>query len=101
MKLNADLVFGALRERYTVAMTGPKTTELTISRPELYLDNEREFLSDHLYLATVDHLPLHPRLQENVVIIVIGESAKLSYYREKSCLMVIREKADLLMLSKD
>lgn len=100
MKLNADLVFGALKERYTVAMTGPKTTELTISRPELYLDNEREFLSDHLYLATVDHLPLHPRLQENVVIIVIGESAKLSYYREKSCLMVIREKADFFGVHK-
>lgn len=94
MKLNADIVFEALKQRYPVRMMGAKTTDMTISRPELYLDNEVEFLSNHLYLATVDHLPLHPRLQNNVVIVVIGEGAKLSHYREKCCLMVIREKAD-------
>lgn len=100
MKLNADLVFRALEERYPISMTGPKTAELKISGPELYLDNETEFLSNHLYLATVDHLPIHPHLHRNVVIIVIGESAKLSYYREKSCLMVIREKADFFGVHK-
>ena len=62
MKLNADIVFEELKKKYTVRMTGPRTPDLTISRPELYLDNEVEFLSNHLYLATVDHLPLHPKL---------------------------------------
>lgn len=100
MKLNADIVYGALKEYYPVRMMGPKTTEMTISRPELYLDNEVEFLSDHLYLATVDHLPLHPKLQRNVVIVVIGEGAKLSHYREKCCLMVIREKADFFGVNR-
>lgn len=100
MKLNADIVFGALKERYPVRMMGQRTTEMTISRPELYLDNEVEFLSDHLYLATVDHLPIHPRLQKNVVIVVIGEGAKLSHYREKCCLLVIREKADFFAVNK-
>ena len=100
MKLNADIVFGALTQRYPVRMMGTRTTEMTISRPELYLDNEVEFLSDHLYLATVDHLPLHPRLQNNVVIVVIGEGAKLSHYREKCCLIVIKEKADFFGVNK-
>ena len=100
MKLNADIVFGALKQRYPVRMTGARTTDMTISRPELYLDNEVEFLSDHLYLATVDHLPLHPRLQKNVVIVVIGEGAKLSHYREKCCLIVIKEKADFFGVNK-
>ena len=40
MKLNADIVFGALKQRYPVRMMGTKTTDMTISRPELYLDNE-------------------------------------------------------------
>lgn len=100
MKLNADIVYSALKERYPVKMTGPKTTEMTISRPELYLDNEVEFLSDHLYLATVDHLPLHPKLRKNVVIVVIGDGAKLAHYREKCCLIIIREKADFFGVNK-
>lgn len=94
MQLNADIVYSALREQYPVKMMGPKTTEMTISRPELYLDNEEEFLSDHLYLATVDHLPLHPKIQKNVVVVVIGEGARLSHYRENCCLIVIRDKVD-------
>lgn len=100
MKLNADIVYAALRERYTVRMTGPKTKELTLSRPELYLDNQVEFLSDHLYLATVDHLPLRPRLQKNAVIIVIGDGAKLAHYRNACCLIVIRDKVDFFAVNK-
>ena len=100
MKLNADIVFGALKERYPIRMMGPKTTEMTISRPELYLDNEVEFLSDHLYLATVDHLPLHPKIHKNVVIVVIGDGAKLSHYREKCCLMIIRDKVDFFAVNR-
>lgn len=100
MKLNADIVFGALKERYPVRMMGPKTTAMTISRPELYLDNETEFLSDRLYLATVDHLPLHPKIHKNVVIVVIGDGAKLSHYREKCCLIVIRDKVDFFAVNR-
>jgi len=100
MKLNADIVYSALKERYPVKITGPRTPEMRISRPELYLDNEVEFLSNHLYLATVDHLPLHPRLGRNVVIVVIGEGAKLAHYREKCCLIIIREKADFFTVNQ-
>ena len=100
MKLNADIVYSALKERYPVQMAGPHTTEMRISRPELYLDNEVEFLTDHLYLATVDHLPLHPRIQRNIVIVVIGEGAKLAHYREKCCLIIIREKADFFAVNR-
>ncbi|MGI6056149.1 MAG: PucR family transcriptional regulator [Bilifractor sp.] len=100
MKLNADIVYSALKERYSVRMIGPKTTQLTISRPELYLDNELTFLTNHLYLATIDHLPLHPKLQKNVVIVVIGDGARLSHYQEKCCLLIIREKADFFSVNQ-
>jgi len=100
MKLNADIVYAALKEQYPVRMTGPKTTAMTISRPELYLDHERSFLADHLYLATVDHLPLHPILQQNVVIVVIGEGARLSHYRDKCCLLILKEKEDFFEVNR-
>ena len=100
MKLNADIVFNALKEQYPVKMLGPKTARMTIPRPELYLDNEYIFLADHLYLATVDHLPLHPNLQNNVVIVVIGDGAKLAHYREKCCLIILREKEDFFAVNR-
>ena len=40
MKLNADIVYEGLKKKYPVTMSGPKSTQLTISRPELYLDND-------------------------------------------------------------
>ena len=100
MELNADIVFEELKKHYSVKMTGPRTQELTIRRPELYLDNEVEFLSNHLYLATVDHLPLHPKLHSNIVIVVIGEGARLSRYRDNCCLIQIREKADYFHVNR-
>ena len=100
MKLNADIVYAGLKANYPIIMTGPKTTQLTISRPELYLDNEVTFYSDHLYLATVDHLPLRPQIQKNAVIVVIGEGAKLVHYRNQCCLIVIQGKADFFEVNR-
>lgn len=100
MKLNADIVYSALKEKYRVNIMGQRATEMTISRPELYLDNEVEFLRDHLYLATIDHLPLHPKIQKNVVIVVIGDGAKLIHYREKCCLITINNHADFFEVNR-
>lgn len=100
MKLNADIVYEGLKKKYPVTMSGPKSTQLTISRPELYLDNEVAFYADHLYLATVDHLPVHPQLQKNAVIVVIGEGAKLFHYREQCCLIVIQKDADFFEVNR-
>lgn len=100
MKLNADLVCSVLAERYAVRMMGPRTLEMNLSRPEIYLDNETEFLADHLYIATVEHLPLHPKLGRNTVIVVIGDGVQLSHYREQCCLIVIREKADFFAVNR-
>ena len=68
MMLNADIVFAGLKASYPVTMTGPKSTQMTIPRPELYLDNEVTFYADHLYLATIDHLPVRPQIQKNAEI---------------------------------
>lgn len=100
MKLSADIVYSELKKQYPVIMTGPKTMDMTISRPELYLDNMVDFLTDHLYLATIEHLPLHPRIQKNVVIVVIGDGAKLVHYRENCCLLIIREGANFFEVNQ-
>ena len=83
MRLNADLVGAGLRRSYNVDIYGPRTKELRISRPEFYMDGSDAFLADHLYLATVEHLPLRPKIGKNSVLVCIGDAAKLSYYKER------------------
>ena len=100
MRLNADLVCAGLRRSYNVSIHGPRTKELRISRPEFYMDGSDAFLSDHLYLATVEHLPLRPKIGKNSVLVCIGDAAKLSYYKDRCCVMVIHNKADFFSVHK-
>lgn len=94
LKLSADLVYAALKEQYPVKMMGKGSREMTLARPELYLDNSAEFLSDHLYLAAADQLPPLPRPEPGAVLVVIGEGSRLAGFRDRCCLIVIRGKAD-------
>jgi hypothetical protein len=94
MKLNANILYERLEELFTVEMFGPKTDKLALLRPELYMDDNLELLSDHLYLATADRLSAHPRIQKNAVLVCIGTSTFLSQYKERCCVIVIKEKRE-------
>ena len=94
MKLNADILFSELKNRYNVEMSGPKSEELRLGRPEFYREEESDFLSDHLYLATVEHLPQRPRIRENAVLVVIGDGFVLNHYRDRMTVLLIRNRAD-------
>lgn len=100
MKLNADLVCAGLERSYSIDIFGPRSKELRISRPEFYMDGSDMLMEDHLYLATVEHLPLRPKIGKNVVLVCVGDAAKLSYYKERCCVMVIRNKADFFSVHK-
>lgn len=92
MKLNADIIFQRLSQSYPVELYGSKNPKLLLSRPELYMDNELDFLSDHLYVATVEHLPRRPHLEKNVSLVCIGDSARLTYYKEHATVLLIPAK---------
>ena len=100
MKLNAELICAGLRRTYNVEMHGPRTKDLRISRPEFYMDGSDVLADDCLYLATVEHLPLRPRIGRNVVLVCVGDAAKLSYYKDRCCVMVVRNKADFFSVHK-
>ena len=94
MKLSADIIYEGLREKYNVTVCGPRSTELVLNRPQFYMEDEDVFLSDHLYLATVEHLPRRPVIQKNAVLVCIGDNLRMKYYSERLCLVTIRNKAD-------
>lgn len=94
MKLNADIIYHELKKNYRAEIFGKRSSALVLPRPEFYMEDERTFLSDHLYLATADHLPARPAIREGAVLVCIGEHINLKNYRNRLCLIVIRNKAD-------
>ncbi|MCL1895540.1 MAG: helix-turn-helix domain-containing protein [Clostridiales bacterium] len=94
MKLNADILYMNLKETYAADISGPKTDGLTLSRPEFYMDSGSDFLPGSLYIAAEDHLPRRPGIKRDVVLVCIGDSARLSYYKERCCVITIKEERD-------
>lgn len=101
MKLNADIIYKHLAQKYNVLSGGPGTSTLSLNRPEFFMGDSPVFRSDHLYLATVEHLPRRPVIEKNAVLVCIGENVSLKYYREHLRLITIRNKADFFRVYHD
>ena len=100
MKLNADIIYEYLKKEYPVEMYGSPTKRLLLGKAELYIDNTMHFKADHVYLATVEHLPQRPTIEKNVVLICIGENARLNYYKEHATVILIKKKQDFFRVYK-
>ena len=94
MKLNAEILSERLSEYYSTELYGKGDDALTLSAPELYMDNNDRFLENHVYLATVEHLPYRPAIEKNVVVVCIGDGSVLRYYKEHATVILIRKKHD-------
>lgn len=100
MKLNADIICIGLKNRYNAQLSGPKTNEMTLSRPEVWQDSSGSFRTGHLYLASADHLPLRPHIQKGAVLVCIGESIHLNYLKSRLCLITLERSSDFFEVLK-
>ena len=98
MKLNADIVYDGLHERFPMEMYGPRVTELRLERPVFFSGDGNEFLTDHLYIARAERLPRRPVIAKGVVIICAGDGVHLGYYREQCCLIRLKDDTDIFAL---
>ena len=98
MKLNAGIIYNNLKKEYRAEIVGPRSEDLALSRPQFYMEEDDSFLSDHLYLATVEHLPKRSHIQKNSVLVCIGENLNLNYYRERMCLIIVKDRVDFFKL---
>lgn len=94
MKLSGEIIFQNLKKSYKTEIDGTGREAAVLMRPEFYMENSEDFLSGHLYLATAEHLPRRPRIEKNCALICIGENMNIKYYRERLCLITIRNRAD-------
>ena len=94
MRLNTSVLYERLKQKYPVIMYGKSSSEKILHAPELYMDNTLAFREGHVYLATVEHLPQRPLIEKHVVLICIGEGARLTYYKEHAVVLLIKKKTD-------
>lgn len=101
MKLNAYLIQERMKAKYPVALYGRPSKDLSLLAPELYVDGTMHLYANHVYLATVDHLPQRPTIEKNVVLVCIGESSRLNYYKEHATVLLIKNKVNFFEVFKD
>ena len=91
MRLNADIIYHNLNKLFEVSIYGVCESELTLHRPEFYLDRSTGFIKDHVYVCSADHLPQEPQIDDNVLIICIGNAPQLARFEEKCGILSIPE----------
>jgi len=101
MLLSASIVYEELKKLYKVDMAGPVAEGLSLSRPEFYMDDETAFLSNHLYIATVEHLPQRPVAGKGAVLICIETSPLLNVYRNKMCAITVKGRVDFFRIFQE
>ena len=84
MRLNADIIYHNLKDALDVTIYGMCETELALYRPEFYLDRSSRFLENHVYVCSADHLPEDPVIEDNVLLICLGEAPQREKF-EKHC----------------
>ncbi len=100
VKLNAKIISYQLAKEYDVILYGSGSDELRLLPPELYMDNCERLCANHVYLATVEHLPHRPVIEKNVLLVCIGDSSRLGYYKDRASVILIRKKVDFFGVFK-
>lgn len=101
MKLNAQILYERLKRIYPVKMYGECTSKMLFSSAEFYMDNTVRFHNGHVYLATAEHLPHRPMIEKDVLIVCIGENARLAYYKTHASVILIKKNVDFFEVYKN
>ena len=96
MKLCADILYWRLKEELkAVELHGAGSPELTLSRPEFYLDWTQTFEKNRVYVCSADHLPTRPSLRENVCLVCLGQHWNLTAFYDRCSVIVVEADTDI------
>lgn len=96
MKLCADILYWRLKEELkAVELHGAGSMELTLSRPEFYLDRTQTFEQNRVYVCSADHLPARPSLRENVCLVCLGQHWNLTAFYDRCSMIVVEADTDI------
>lgn len=96
MKLSTDILYWRLKEKLnTVTFHGRHVSELTLNRPEFYLDRNQSFEKNRVYVCSGDHLPQRPSLGENICLVCLGRHWNLNVYYDRCSVILIEGDWDI------
>ena len=96
MKLCAGILYWGLKEELkTVELHGAGSQELTLSRPEFYLDRTKTFERNRVYVCSADHLPARPSLSANVCLVCLGQHWNLNGFYDRCSVIVVEADTDI------
>ena len=96
MKLCAGILYWGLKEELkTVELHGAGSQELTLSRPEFYLDRTKTFERNRVYVCSADHLPARPTLSANVCLVCLGQHWNLNGFYDRCSVIVVEADTDI------
>ena len=95
MRLNADIIYHNLKDVLDVAIYGMCENDLALFRPEFYLDRTSRFLKNHVYVCSADHLPDDPVIEDNVLLICLGEAPQREAFEKRCGILSLSGKEDI------
>ena len=95
MKLNADILFDYMTRYLSAEMRGLKKADCELCRPMFYTNAAALFEANKLYISRADKLPAKPRIEDGVVVVVVGESMNLAAYESRCCVIRITDSTDI------
>ena len=95
MRLNADIIYHNLKDVLEVTIYGMCENDLALFRPEFYLDKTSRFLENHVYVCSADHLPDDPVIEDNVLLICLGEAPQRGKFEKRCGILSVSGKEDI------
>lgn len=94
MKLNADIIFAGLQDVFPAELHGFHRPDLTIQRPEFYVDSWSPMLSGHFYILPQSEFPQNLKLEPGCIILCCDHMPVPHHLLDKSCVIRLKQKND-------
>lgn len=95
MKLNATIIFDNLKESMPAEIMGSSKKDLTLERPRFFSGDSDTFPENSLFVSRADKLPSRSNIKDGVVIVCIGDSMQLTYYKDRCCIIKLEADEDI------
>jgi len=94
MRLNADIIYQNLSQKYVVKRLGRNISAMSLSNP-LFYDRATECISEKVYIAKAESLSSSPP-DADCLIICVGGETPVSWKSLRACAFVIEDQTDML-----
>lgn len=95
MRLNADIIYHNLKQALNVEIYGMCENDLVLHRPEFYLDRTSRFEANHVYVCSADHLPAEPVIEDNVLLICLGDAPQRDRFEQHCGILSVSGDEDI------